>query len=230
MTMTLRVFGIRHHGPGSARSLRAALADFRPDAVLVEGPSDATGLLELAADPDMRPPVALLAYAKAEPARSIFWPLASFSPEWQALQWALAARVPVRLVDLPAAHLLARSRPKDADGPSPADAPSDPEDAEKAPPGPQETPPGSEGTSRRAAGTSTDPAEVPADLPGIPVDPGSEPFEPGADPLDSLARAGGYDDTERWWEDLVEHDLDAAGPFAAIAEAMAALRAEAPSQ
>jgi Family of unknown function (DUF5682) len=185
MTMTLRVFGIRHHGPGSARSLRAALDDFRPDAVLIEGPSDATGVLELAADPDMRPPVALLAYAKAEPARSIFWPLASFSPEWQALTWALAAGVPVRLVDLPAAHLLARSRPRDATAPSP---------------------------------------------PGTPFDPGAEPFEPGTDPLDRLARAGGYDDTERWWEDLVEHDLDAAGPFPAIAEAMAALRAEAPSQ
>jgi hypothetical protein len=168
----LRVFGIRHHGPGSARSLRAALDDFRPDAVLIEGPSDATGLLELAAEPELRPPVALLAYATADPARAIFWPLASFSPEWQALCWALRAGVPVRLVDLPAAHLLARA------GPGSAEAPAG----------------------------------------------------PTGDPLDVLARAGGYDDTERWWEDLVEHDLDAGGPFAAIAEAMAALRADAPPQ
>ena len=34
------IFGIRHHGPGSARSLRAALEQLRPDAILVEGPPD----------------------------------------------------------------------------------------------------------------------------------------------------------------------------------------------
>ena len=37
----LHIFGVRHHGPGSARSLRAALDAARPDIVLVEGPPDA---------------------------------------------------------------------------------------------------------------------------------------------------------------------------------------------
>jgi hypothetical protein len=41
----VEVFGIRHHGPGSARSLVAALIDYQPDVVLIEGPADADPLL-----------------------------------------------------------------------------------------------------------------------------------------------------------------------------------------
>ena len=46
-----------------------------------------------------------------------------------------------------------------------------------------------------------------------------------------LAATAGYDDAERWWEDVVEHrgadgraEADALAPFAALAEAMGALR------
>src|SRR5262249_44722733 len=56
------IFGIRHHGPGSARSLRRALETLRPDIILVEGPPDAADVLPLLAHPDMRPPIALLLY------------------------------------------------------------------------------------------------------------------------------------------------------------------------
>jgi hypothetical protein len=44
------------------------------------------------------------------------------------------------------------------------------------------------------------------------------------DPLAALASAAGYDDTERWWDDVVESRLDGASPFPALTEAMAALR------
>ncbi|HET8992404.1 MAG TPA: DUF5682 family protein, partial [Rhodococcus sp. (in: high G+C Gram-positive bacteria)] len=70
----VRVFGIRHHGPGSARAVMRALAEFEPDTVLIEGPSDADPLAALIASDDMQPPVALLAYATGEPANSAFWP------------------------------------------------------------------------------------------------------------------------------------------------------------
>ncbi len=43
--MTHTVFGIRHHGPGSARSLERALAELQPDTVLIEGPPEADALL-----------------------------------------------------------------------------------------------------------------------------------------------------------------------------------------
>jgi hypothetical protein len=99
----VRVFGIRHHGPGSARSLLSALEASRPDAVLVEGPPDAEDVLPLMARPQMKPPVALLVYPPDAPQNAAYYPFAEFSPEWQALRYALEHGVTARFVDLPRA-------------------------------------------------------------------------------------------------------------------------------
>ncbi|MFB7058391.1 DUF5682 family protein [Streptomyces vinaceus] len=171
------LLGVRHHGPGSARAVRAALDAARPAAVLIEGPPEGDALLPLAADPGMRPPVALLAHAADDPGRAAFWPLAAFSPEWVALRWAQEQEVPVpvRFIDLPAAHTLAAGTGADLDGDGSGEA----------------------GSVR-------------------------------LDPLAVLAETAGYDDPERWWEDVVEHRGDGAadplGAFEALAEAMGALR------
>src|SRR4051794_33132629 len=101
------VFGIRHHGPGSARSLERALDALQPDTVLIEGPPEADALVELAAREEMAPPVALLTYVPDEPARAAFYPFARFSPEWRAIRHALANGGPVRVMDLPAADKMA---------------------------------------------------------------------------------------------------------------------------
>nr|WP_245545942.1 DUF5682 family protein [Nocardia higoensis] len=112
------MFGIRHHGPGSARSLAAALARFRPDTILIEGPADADPLVAHVAAEDMQPPVALLAYVPGNPDRAAFWPFAIFSPEWQALRYAAEHAVPVGFCDLPASMVLAAGQaPGDRDDP-----------------------------------------------------------------------------------------------------------------
>ncbi|MEZ0092158.1 hypothetical protein ABH925_003330 [Streptacidiphilus sp. EB129] len=105
------LLGIRHHGPGSARAVGAALRQYRPDIVLIEGPPEADGLLGLAEHKDMVPPVALLGHVLDEPAHAAFWPFASFSPEWVALRHALDHELPVRFIDLPAAHTFALAGP-----------------------------------------------------------------------------------------------------------------------
>ena len=107
--MTHTVFGIRHHGPGSARSLERALEQLEPDTILIEGPPEADALLALAADEDMDPPVALLTYVPDEPGRAHFYPFARFSPEWRAIRYGLQHEVPVRFCDLPAANKMASS-------------------------------------------------------------------------------------------------------------------------
>ncbi|MDP5225927.1 MULTISPECIES: DUF5682 family protein [Arthrobacter] len=103
----VHVLGIRHHGPGSARSVAEALEELRPDAVLVEGPPELDGLLHLLGDPDMVPPVAGLIYAADQPRSASFYPMAAYSPEWIAIRWAISASVRVQAIDLPAAHTLA---------------------------------------------------------------------------------------------------------------------------
>ncbi|UQI48303.1 DUF5682 family protein [Streptomyces sp. HU2014] len=121
------LLGVRHHGPGSARAVRAALDQRRPGAVLIEGPPEADPLVHLAADPGMRPPVALLAHVPEDPGRAAFWPFADFSPEWTALRWALDHGVPVRFIDLPVTHTLALRDPDREPGPEGSGARSAPE-------------------------------------------------------------------------------------------------------
>ncbi|MEP1126088.1 MAG: DUF5682 family protein [Ilumatobacter sp.] len=110
--MTVRLLGVRHHGPGSARSVLTALDELRPDVVLVEAPADVESALRWVGDPGLVPPVALLGYVANEPGRAIFAPFASFSPEWQAIRWANARGIPVRAIDLPMAVTFA-ARPDD---------------------------------------------------------------------------------------------------------------------
>ncbi len=252
------LLGVRHHGPGSARAVRAALEAARPAVVLIEGPPEADALIPLAADPDLRPPVALLAHAVDEPGRSAFWPLAEFSPEWVAIRWALEQGVPARFIDLPATHTLAwQGEEESPSGPGTAGAPAA-EEAE----GTQG--PGNTGNAGNAGNTgntgNTGKAEADEDDEGAEdpgeaehrkgtVDPGGaedsgevEDVEGGedgedgedveeqvrVDPLAVLAEAAGYDDPERWWEDVVEHRgpgrRDPFAPFTALEEAMTALR------
>ncbi|GMA86242.1 hypothetical protein GCM10025868_14920 [Angustibacter aerolatus] len=133
--------------------------------MVIEGAPELDGLLPLAGDADLVPPVAGLVYAVDAPRRAAFYPLAAFSPEWVAMRWAVHGRVPVRFADLPAVHSLAE-------------------------------------------GADDGPPARPSDAIGV------------------LARAAGYDDAERWWEDAVEHRRSSSlARFADIREAMAQVRA-----
>lgn len=120
MPLECTVLGIRHHGPGSARMVARALEHLRPDAVLIEGPPDAAEVLPFAAHADMRPPVALLVYEPDEPRNAAYYPFAEFSPEWQAVRWALSNRSEVRFIDLPWAHRAAADAAAPAASPEPA--------------------------------------------------------------------------------------------------------------
>jgi len=103
----VRILGIRHHGPGSAALLRKALDVLDPACVLVEGPPEGDELIQYITDPDLKPPVAMLLHASDEASLASFMPFAEFSPEWQAILWALKHEQPVRFIDWPAAISLA---------------------------------------------------------------------------------------------------------------------------
>jgi hypothetical protein len=206
----VRIFGIRHHGPGSARSLRQALEAWKPDCLLIEGPPDAAESLPLMLHEEMQPPVALLGYIPDQPKRAAYYPFAVFSPEWQALQYGLKNKINVAFMDLPLANQFAL------------------EDAElarlaevfKAAPPPPSTP----------AADSDETGDDHADTPTAPdkLAPPDFKVHPRHDPLRWLAEAAGYSDGERWWEHMVEQRRDGADLFGGIIEAMSALRKELP--
>lgn len=109
------LFGIRHHGPGCARSLMRALEALQPDCLLVEGPPEGEVMLPLLLDADLVPPVALLVYNPDDAKEAAFYPFAEFSPEWNAVRHGMARGIPTRFIDLPAVHQFALARPPEGD-------------------------------------------------------------------------------------------------------------------
>ncbi len=263
-TSGLHVLGVRHHGPGSARAVRAALEEIKPDAVLIEGPPEADALTSLVGE--LEPPVALLAYLadtpKGDEPRAgegwAFWPFASFSPEWEALRYAVENDVRVRFCDLPAANTLAErvaeaeERRRAAEEGARAEEDSGEPGSDGVPgntevpeaggntgtgsgdedPGtggsttaPEDT--GTAGAGAAAAARETDGTGAPEAADGTDGGEVGEPERIRLDPLGVLAEAAGYDDAERWWDDVIEQRRDGEpSPFPAIADAMAAVRAE----
>ncbi len=112
----VHLLGIRHHGPGSARSVVRVLNELQPDVVLVELPADCESALSWVGHQHLVPPVALLGYVVDRPNRAAFLPFAEFSPEWQAFTWAAQHSVPVRAIDLPLAISLADNGEGDESG------------------------------------------------------------------------------------------------------------------
>ena len=193
------LFGIRHHGPGCARSLLKALDDLQPDCLLVEGPPEAEALLASMVHEAMQPPVAWLSYCPDDTALAVYHPFAEFSPEWQALRWAVERGVPVQMIDLPVAHGLALEQQRRQE---------------------------QQAAGEQAAAGADEPAEpAPGDEAEAPQPETLDPLDP-LDPLDWLARAAGHADGESWWNHMVEERGDGTELFAAIAEAMTTLRQE----
>ncbi|MFN4150603.1 MAG: DUF5682 family protein, partial [Candidatus Sericytochromatia bacterium] len=99
--MAVKIFGIRHHGTGSAKSLLKSLNELKPDCILIEGPPDADDIIHLAKHEGMKPPVSILVYSPEKSEKSVIYPFAIFSPEWQAIQYALKNEIKVNFIDLP---------------------------------------------------------------------------------------------------------------------------------
>jgi hypothetical protein len=95
------VFGVRHLSPAGAWHLRRLLDRVRPKVVLIEGLADAAALVPNIVRKDSRPPLAILAYTDSLPVRTLVYPLARYSPEYQALRWADEHDTRVEFIDLP---------------------------------------------------------------------------------------------------------------------------------
>ena len=222
---TVRLFGIRHHGPGCARSLLRALEAMQPDCLLIEGPPDGESVLPFVLESGMCPPVALLVYAPDDSRRAVFYPFAEFSPEWRALRYGLGQSLPVRFMDLPIAHQFGLDKAFEDECRAKEEALRDAEGRTKTD--------AAEGTEAPASGaqapenTATLAPEQPeggdtGDTDGNAGGEASAQEDVYGDPLDWLGRAAGYGDGEAWWNHMVEERIDG------LREAMTALRAEAP--
>lgn len=178
----INVFGVRHLSPAGAWHLRRFLNEKKPDLVLIEGLSDANELISDVTRKGTRPPIALLAYTDTLPVRTLIYPLARYSPEFQAMCWADEHDAAAEFIDLPSDVFLAlqdieaemrdnlrRRLPETPVKPEPPATPSD------------ETPPGA---------PSTPPPELPVSV------------------YEQYAHRAGESDYETYWERNFEHNID----------------------
>ncbi|MDE6314389.1 MAG: hypothetical protein K2M46_12390 [Lachnospiraceae bacterium] len=100
-------FGIRHLSPAGAYYLREFLEEKQPKLVLVEGPSDFKDMMGDMVKEETKPPIAILAYTKEAPVRTILYPFAEYSPEYQAVCWCQEKKRECRFMDLPSEVFLA---------------------------------------------------------------------------------------------------------------------------
>lgn len=198
--MAIHVLGIRHHGPGSAKNVKAFLENLQPDIVLVEGPPDADNILQWATHAELKPPVAILCHQPENLQYAVFYPFAEFSPEWQAIQYARKKNIHLRFMDLPMTHQFAieqQEKEKEKKG----DANTD--DIVPA--------------INNAAFETDETATVPI-------------AAVKKDPIGHLAAAAGYHDGEKWWEHMFEYRHNNEEIFTAVNEAMQVLRESLPEK
>ncbi|MBU1218698.1 hypothetical protein KKF34_12675 [Myxococcota bacterium] len=100
-TERLNIFGVRHLSPASAYNLVAFLKKVKPKCVLIEGPSDATHLIEHLTKKGVKMPAAILSYTTESPVQTVLYPFAEYSAEYQAIRWAVKNNATVRFIDLP---------------------------------------------------------------------------------------------------------------------------------
>ncbi len=106
MSWSIDVFGVRHLSPMGAWHLVQFLDEKQPDLILIEGLDDATDFIFDICRPETRPPIAILAYTSDLPVRTIVYPFATYSPEYQAIKWGHDHNVTVEFFDLPSSIFL----------------------------------------------------------------------------------------------------------------------------
>ncbi|MDA0812656.1 MAG: DUF5682 family protein [Verrucomicrobia bacterium] len=179
------IFGVRHLSPSGGWHLRRYLDDIKPKIVLIEGLSDAGGLISDMVRPQTKPPIAILAFTDCQPVRTLVYPMSNYCAEYQALVWAKENKANVEFIDLPSSIFLALQGRRGAAAEAPL---PDFDEAEK-----------TKNDSEKVA-EQEDEADDQLEA--------ASPPEPGKLSLyDRFARSAGEDNYETYWERRFEHNL-----------------------
>ena len=191
-------FGVRHHSPGCARSLKCALAQLQPDMILIEGPPEANGRLHEVIAEGMEPPVALLISPRRSDLQRSTFPFAEYSPEWVALKYAAHHAIEVRMIDAPLGVQCLERRCTHS----------------------------SDDTPRHAGDVTTHGSDTVRDeIPTSLSDELTQAQEILANPLAYLALREGYLNERDWWNQWVERPAAHISLFSRLESQMTELRA-----
>lgn len=114
----IKLLPVRHHSPACAWQVQRMIENWRPQAVLIEGPDTACPLIPAMIDPATKAPFAVY-YSYDDTAGAVsedkekyrcYYPFLDYSPELAALRAGSALGAQVAFVDLPYGDILAASQ------------------------------------------------------------------------------------------------------------------------
>lgn len=114
----IKLLPVRHHSPACAWQVQRVIENWRPQAVLIEGPDTASSLIPAMLDPATRAPFAVY-YSYDDTAGAVseekekyrcYYPFLDYSPELAALRTGNSLGAQVAFIDLPYGDILAASQ------------------------------------------------------------------------------------------------------------------------
>lgn len=111
-------FPIRHHSPACSFHLQKVIAEYKPEIILIEGPSNANDLIESLVHEDSKTPLSI--YYTYSDSKALlgekddkymcYYPFLDYSPEYAALKVASENNILVKFIDLSYEQILINSK------------------------------------------------------------------------------------------------------------------------
>lgn len=107
----IKFFPVRHHSPACAYHLKKTIEEFKPETILIEGPSDSNFLMEYMIEEDTIPPFCIYSSyidKNGEKCRS-YYPFLDYSPELVAIKKSYELKINCSFIDMPFGYIIENS-------------------------------------------------------------------------------------------------------------------------
>ena len=107
----IKFFPVRHHSPACTFHLKKIIEEFKPETILIEGPSDANFLMEYMIDENTRAPFCIYSSyidKSKEKCRS-YYPFLDYSPEFVAIKKSHELKINCSFIDMPFGSIIENS-------------------------------------------------------------------------------------------------------------------------
>ena len=107
----IKFFPVRHHSPACAYHLKKIIEEYKPETILIEGPSDSNFLMEYMTNEETIPPFCIYSsYIKksGEKCRS-YYPFLDYSPEFVAIKKSYELKINCSFIDMPFGYIIENS-------------------------------------------------------------------------------------------------------------------------
>ena len=105
-------FPIRHHSPVCSFHLKRIIENYKPETILIEGPSDCNFLMEYMIEEDTIPPFCIYSsyIDKNKEKCRCYYPFLDYSPEFVAIKKAYELKINCSFIDMPFGYIIENSK------------------------------------------------------------------------------------------------------------------------